>query len=119
MKSYNEMKENEVESTKTLSINKIKINIFIYKTYKFLFSDFFTFMFLLIPLGFIAYFYDFKTPVIIAMLILQPILFLSLNKPLNKLTGLDETDKELELLIKINKEILEEKKLSDQNKKKR
>lgn len=110
MKSYNEIKREELESTKNFGVNKFRLNIAIYSVFKFLFSDFFTFLFIFIPLGFVAYFYDFRMPVVIAMLILHPILFYILNAPLNKMTGLDEGIKELDTLIKINKELLKQKK---------
>lgn len=110
MESYNEMKRKEVESTKNFTIREFRLNIMIYSVFRFLFSDLFTFLFIFIPLGFVAYYYDFRTPVVIAMLILHPFLFYGLNNPLNKLTGMDEHIKELDLLIEINKEILKEKK---------
>jgi hypothetical protein len=109
MDSNQQIRQKEIETTKNYSIREIKANIILYSFFRFLFSDFFTFVFIFIPLFFIARYYDFDFKVTLGLILVHPVIFY-LNKPINKLLNIDNYDEELRVLIEVNKEILKQKK---------
>lgn len=110
MKNYTEIKQQELELSKKYTIREVKMNIKLYKVYKFILSDLFSFMFLFIPLFFIAKSIDFNLDVCLALLVIHPLVYFFVDRPLNKFFGLDEKLKEFTYLIELNREILEDKK---------
>jgi hypothetical protein len=109
MESRQQIRQKEIDTTKNYSISEIKDNIIFYSFFRFLFSDLFTFIFIFIPLFFIARNYDFNMKVVLALILVQPVIFY-INKPINKAFGIDKYNEELKILIEVNKEILKQKK---------
>jgi hypothetical protein len=110
MKSLYQIKQEEVETTKNYSIREHKMNIAFYSVFKFLFSDTFSFLFIFLPLSVVAWFYDFNLNVCLGMVLVHPIIYFFVDRPLHKYFGLDEKYKEISCLIDVNKEIIEDKK---------
>jgi hypothetical protein len=109
MESRHQIRQKEIETTKNYSIRAIKANIAFYSFFRFLYSDIFTFVFIFIPLFFIAKYYDFNFKVTLGLILVHPVIYY-LNKPINKFLKIDEYDEELKILIEVNKEILKQKK---------
>lgn len=108
METLQQVRQKEIEITKDYSIKEHKANIIFYSVFKFLYSELFIFIIISIPLFFIAKSYDFKGVVVFALLLVHAILF-RLNKPLNKLLGLDKNLKEFDVLIDVNKLLIKTK----------
>ncbi len=109
MESRHQIRQKEIDTTKNYSIREIKANIIFYSFFRFLFSDLFTFVFIFIPLFFIARYYDFNMKVVLALILVHPVIFY-LNKPINKFLSIDKYDEELKILIEVNKEIIKQRK---------
>lgn len=110
MKTLSQIKQQEVELAKKYTVREVKMNIGLYKIYKFILSDLFSFMFLFIPLFFVAKAFDFNLNVCLALLIVHPLVYFLVDRPLNKFLGLNDKLKEFTYLIEVNREILEDKK---------
>jgi len=110
MKTKYQIKQEELELAKNYTIRELKMNIALYKIYKFMLSDLFSFMFLFVPLFFVAKFYEFNLNVCLALLFVHPVVYFLVDRPLNKMLGLDEKLKEFTYLIEVNREIIEDKK---------
>lgn len=108
MESRHQIRQKEIETTKNYSIREIKANIAFYSFFRFLYSDIFYFVFLFIPIFFIAKYHDFNFKAILILLVVHQ-LFYSLNKPINKFLKIDEYDEELKILIGVNKELIKTK----------
>lgn len=108
MESHQQIRQKEIETIKNYSIREIKANIAFYSFFRFLYSDKFTFVFLFVPIFFIARYYDYNTKVILALLVAHPIIYY-FNDHINKILNVDEYDEELKILIEVNKEILKQK----------
>jgi hypothetical protein len=115
METLKQVKQKEIEITKDYSIREHKANIIFYTVFQFLYSDLFTVIFIFIPLFFIAKYYHFNGKVVFALLIVHAFVF-SFNKPLNKRLGLDDIKEEFNALIKVNKELMQNK-INEQNQK--
>lgn len=109
MKSYYQIMQEETEATKEYTFKEHKKNIYIYSVIKFLFSDFFAFFYIFIPLIFIAYYFDFKIKVILALLVSHPFIYFFIDRPLYVLFKHDELYKEAQMLIDVNKELIKQK----------
>jgi hypothetical protein len=110
MKTLYEIAQKEIETTKNYTIREHKMNIVFYSVFKFLFSNLFSFLFIFIPLTVVASLYDFNLNVCLGMLLVHPIIWFLVDRPLNKVFGCDEKYKEISHLIEVNKEIIEDKK---------
>jgi hypothetical protein len=110
MKTLYEIAQQEIETTKNYTIREHKMNIVFYSVFKFLFSNLFSFLFIFIPLTIVASFYNFNLDVCLGMLVVHPIIWFLVDRPLNKVFGWDERYKEISHLIEVNKEIIENKK---------
>ncbi len=110
MKTEFQIKQEELELAKNYTIREVKMNIALYKVYKFMLSDLFSFMFLFIPLFFVAKNFDFNLKVCLALVFVHPVVYFFVDRPLTKMFGLDEKLREFTYLIEVNKEILEDKK---------
>ena len=110
MKTEYQIKQEELELAKNYTIREVKMNIALYKIYKFMLSDFFSFMFLFIPLFFVAQHFEFNLDVCLALVFVHPVVYFLVDRPLNRMLGLDQKLKEFTYLIEVNKEILEDKK---------
>ena len=110
MKTTYEIKQQEIETTKNYTEREHKMNIVFYSVFKFLFSKAFSFLYIFIPLAFVASIYNFNLDVCLGLLIVHPFVWFFVDRPLNKFFGLDERYTEICTLIEVNKEILEDKK---------
>lgn len=113
MKTRNEIREKELEMSKNYTIREVKMSIKFYKTFRFLFSDAFSFLFSLAIFATVAYTYDFNIAVCVGLLIVHPIFFFFVDKNLQKVFDTDKYRKEFDTLIEVNYEILENKKRED------
>lgn len=110
MESRNQIRQKEIESSKNYSIREHKASIIFYSVFKFLFSDIFSFIYIFIPLAFVASFYDFDLDVCILLLLTHPIIYKFIDRPLHRFFNIDKFYQELEILIEVNREILKQKK---------
>jgi len=110
MESRHQIRQKEIETSKDYSIKEHKASIIFYSVFRFLFSDIFAFIYIFIPLAFVASFYDFDLGICFWLCLTHPVIYYFIDRPLHKFFKIDKFSEELEILIEVNKEIIKQKK---------
>jgi hypothetical protein len=111
MKAPDEIRLEETKKCEGYTNRQLRYNLIIYNFFKFLFSRTFMFIFYAVLISIL---YMFMTiPIenkLVSGLITHFILFIFVDPMISKYVGVDYTRKEIDILIEVNKEILEQRK---------
>lgn len=109
MKDLEEIRLQEIEKCKSYTDKQIQYNILIYKFFRFMFSR--TFMFLFYAVVIMILYMFLRVPIeikIFSGIITHFIIFMLIDPIISNYVGANNTRKEINMLIKVNKQILQE-----------
>jgi hypothetical protein len=115
MKSSEKIRKQEIEKCKTCTDYQIKNNLKIYNVFKIFFSRPSMFVYYAILVFIISSLMTFPITIkVISGLITHFILFIVIDPLISKWSGVEDAKNEIDILIKVNKEILAERDANSQ-----
>jgi hypothetical protein len=107
MKSPEEIRSREIEKCNNYTLREIKANIIFYKTFKFLFSRYFSFILYIFLITFVLTFFHIDLVLkIFTGVVTHFIIFIVIDPVINEITHFSDVQIELDILIEVNTEIL-------------